>query len=64
LGSVLSITKSTGDAKYKRRIKMTDSQLINLIASIWVLNGGDAEGLDYCYGRLKEEIKKMEDKGD
>ena len=37
---------------------MTDSQLIEIIATIWVENGGDAEGLDWTYNQLKEAIEQ------
>ena len=38
---------------------MTDTELIKLIAKIWVENGGDVEGIDYCYRRIKDEINKL-----
>lgn len=36
--------------------KMTDEKLIEEIAKIWVDNGGDAEGIDWCIVRIKEAI--------
>jgi len=42
---------------------MSDEALIDLIAGIWVANGGDADGLDWCYSKLKlKVIEKMGDK--
>jgi len=38
---------------------MTDEKLINKIAEIWVENGGDADGLDYCYIKIKQAIDKL-----
>ena len=40
---------------------MNDNELIELIADIWVKNGGDAEGLDYVYEKLKARIKEKEE---
>jgi len=41
---------------------MSDIQLCELIAQIWVDNGGDAEGLDYCYQLLKKSIETLQTK--
>ena len=38
---------------------MTDDELIKQVASIWVANGGDAEGLDYSYKKLRYCIEEM-----
>jgi hypothetical protein len=38
---------------------MSDAKLIAEIAKIWVENGGDAEGIDWCYTRIKEKIKEL-----
>jgi hypothetical protein len=38
---------------------MSDEKLITLIAEIWVENGGDAEGLDWCHTRIKKKIKEI-----
>jgi hypothetical protein len=37
---------------------MTDAELFEKIAIMWVDNGGDAEGLDYTQSNLKEAIQK------
>ena len=38
---------------------MNDKELIETIAQIWVSNGGDAEGLDWCYLKLKQKINEL-----
>ena len=35
---------------------MTDEQLIAEVARVWVDNGGDADGLDWCHQKLKEAV--------
>jgi hypothetical protein len=40
---------------------MNDDDLIDTVATLWVNNGGDADGLDWVYNKLKEKIRnKME----
>lgn len=41
---------------------MSDEQLIDEMATLWVENGGDVEGIDWCWMRLKEavEVKQQE----
>mgnify|MGYP000247663533 CR=1 FL=1 len=41
---------------------MTDKKLIETIARIWVENGGDEEGLDWCYLELREAIRELREK--
>lgn len=40
---------------------MNDDQLIDAIAEIWVSNGGDADGLVWCYHKLHDAIKEKWD---
>ena len=40
---------------------MTDKELIQKIANLWVDNDGDAEGLDYCYKKIKEKIQDLKE---
>jgi hypothetical protein len=35
---------------------MSDDQLIAEVAKLWVDNGGDAEGLTWCYDKLRDAI--------
>ena len=37
---------------------MTDDELIDAVAELWVSNGGDAEGLDWCYLKIKDAINR------
>ena len=39
--------------------KMKDEDLINMIVSIWVINGGDSKGFDWCYERIKNKIEEQ-----
>jgi len=38
---------------------MEDKKLIDLVARLWTQNGGDADGLEFCYGELKRRIKEL-----
>jgi len=38
---------------------MNDEQLVEKVAEIWVENGGDANGLDYLYLKLKKRIEEL-----
>jgi len=39
---------------------MNDTDLINLIAKIWMDNGGDAEGFVWVWSSIHQRIKEME----
>ncbi len=36
---------------------MNDTELLREVAKLWVANGGDVDGLAWCYGALKEAIR-------
>lgn len=38
---------------------MTENELIQTIAQIWVNNGGDAEGFNWCWLSIKEAIANL-----
>ena len=38
---------------------MSDDELITTIAELWVIKGGDAEGLDWCYQRIREKVEEL-----
>ena len=37
---------------------MSDKEIIETTARLWISLGGDAEGLDYCYCQLKDKINE------
>ena len=39
---------------------MTDSELIDKVAQCWIELGGDAEGVEYCWGMLRDRVKEKE----
>jgi len=44
---------------------MSDAQLIDAMAELWVENGGDVDGIMYCHEALKKAIKnKLKEKDD
>ena len=44
---------------------MTDAEMIDRIAEQWIAYGGDAEGLSYCWARIKQAIeRKLEERND
>ena len=36
---------------------MSDERLIAEVARVWVDGGGDAEGINWCYRRIKEAVE-------
>ena len=40
---------------------MTDNELISHVAKVWVAGGGDADGLSWCFDKLKEAVN-LEDR--
>lgn len=38
---------------------MSDNELIRQVAELWVASGGDAEGLDWSYQKLKKAIQEV-----
>ena len=44
---------------------MSDERLIDLVATLWVENGGDAEGIVWNWGLIKEAVEaKLKEKTD
>lgn len=43
---------------YTRGDMMNDEQLIEAMAELWVNNGGDADGIDWCWHRIKEAVER------
>lgn len=39
---------------------MTDEQIINKIAEVWLECGGDAEGFSYVMYKIQQKIKEKE----
>ena len=37
---------------------MTEQQLLEAVARLWVDNGGDVDGVDFCLQKLKDAIKQ------
>ena len=40
---------------------MTDTQLINLVALEWIENGGDSEGLAWCWGKIRDRVVEFQE---
>jgi len=38
---------------------MSDEQMIQMVAELWVANGGDADGIDFLKEKIKEAIDKL-----
>lgn len=44
---------------------MSDEQLINEMADLWIANGGDAEGIAFNWQRIQQAVQdKMEEDND
>jgi len=43
---------------------MTEEKLIEKMAQLWVENGGDADGIDWCKEKIKAKIKELREKND
>lgn len=38
---------------------MTDKELIDEVAKFWVENGGDADGIAFCWAKIKEAVEDI-----
>jgi hypothetical protein len=38
---------------------MSDDELIDVVAQAWIAGGGDAEGMAYCWEKIKERITEL-----
>ena len=38
---------------------MTDSELIDLVARLWVVNGGDADGVVYAWRGIARRVAQL-----
>jgi hypothetical protein len=47
-----------------RRKMASDKTLIELISTIWVASGGDAEGFGWLQTKIKDKIKEKEKEKD
>jgi hypothetical protein len=36
---------------------MSDEQLIDAVATLWVENGGDTEGIQWCWRKISEAVE-------
>ena len=41
---------------------MSDDEIIDQIAWLWIKLGGDSEGFDYCKRKITDRIRDLEDK--
>jgi len=39
---------------------MSDSQLIEKVAELWVELGGDSEGVTWCWTDLRDKVQEIE----
>ena len=42
---------------------MTDTQIIRLMAFVWLLAGGDADGFGWNWRAIQDEIARIEQEG-
>lgn len=40
---------------------MTDENLVQLVAELWVDRGGDVEGFDWCAQKIRDAIARLID---
>lgn len=38
---------------------MSDQELIERVAALWIELGGDAEGISWCWQDLRDEVQKQ-----
>lgn len=43
---------------------MTDAELIDRVARLWIELGGDSEGVEWCWRKLHDRIKDIETWGE
>lgn len=39
---------------------LSDQDLIDKVARLWIENGGDAEGIVWCWSKIKDRIEELE----
>ena len=39
---------------------MNDKEMINEVAHLWIRNGGDYIGFQWCYQKIADRIKELE----
>ena len=40
---------------------MTDRERIDLMAELWIAMGGDADGLDWCWQKIKKAVRDLKE---
>ena len=40
---------------------MSDAELIRRVAEFWIDCGGDAEGVEWCWMKLRDEVARQKD---
>jgi hypothetical protein len=48
---------------YAERNAMTDEQLIQAVAELWVENGGDAEGIVWNWSKIRDAVAAIKQEG-
>jgi hypothetical protein len=48
----------------KKERSMTDEQLIQAVAELWVENGGDAEGIVWNWSKIRDAVAAIKQEGD
>jgi hypothetical protein len=38
---------------------LTDEELIEKMAVLWIENGGDEDGIHFCYGRIANKVREL-----
>ena len=38
---------------------MSDEKAIEAIATLWVDNGGDSEGIEWCWKKIKDKVNEI-----
>jgi hypothetical protein len=39
---------------------VSDRQLIDAVARLWIASGGDAVGMNWCWTQIRDRIAKLE----
>lgn len=40
---------------------MNDTEMVNFFATLWLSNGGDAEGFSWLWSKIQKRIKQIEE---
>jgi hypothetical protein len=41
-----------------------DQQLVEAVARVWIKGGGDAEGIEWCWGDIRDTVQQLQEEAE